>query len=261
MKNGILKARVSHVREGGSHSFFYDVFYISVDLLKIDEIVKPLLSMSHNGFNIFSFQSRDFVDFGKASIAENFSFWLQQSQPKLKLAELYLIAHPRTIGYSFNPISLFLYRPVGERVFYAVAEVHNTFGEAKMFSLGPLDRDGCVEFASAKNFYVSPFIPLDTEFVFKVRVTEDKISLRVDSHQNGHVILGASLVGDLIPLNNKNLLMSLLRNPHITAKVIGGIHLEALKLYLKKIPFNRKASNQTLQRNYYDRKHHSKYIS
>ncbi len=261
MKSRILRAKVSHIREAGRHRFVYNVFYLMIDLLRIDTVIKPILLLAHNSPNVFSLNSKDYIDFGKSTIAANFTAWLQTISPGKELEELYLITHPRTFGYSFNPISIFLYRLKGHSRLSVATEVDNTFGEAKMFALGSLDDQGVLHHTLPKNFYVSPFIPLDTQFNFYIKLSETSLSVRIDSLKADHLYLRAMLNGEFLPLTNKNLIMSFIKNPHITAKVIGGIHFEALRLYLKRIPIVRKASDRDLQRDYYDRKHYSKHIS
>lgn len=256
--NAILKANVSHKRFGQKHEFSYRVFYLCLNLNNLKKDLRQLTLLSAESPNVFSFRYRDFLQFGGASIAENFRLWLQSTGEKRDVSQLFLIAHPRTFGYSFNPISIFLYQ-IGQD-WFATVEVDNTFGEAKMFPLGQINENGFVKATLPKDFYVSPFLPLDTEFTFTLSVKDKEISFGVASHKNAKTLLDARLQGHKLKLSNVNLLKSLVQNPHVTAKVIGGIHYEALRLYLKRIPFIRKTSEPHKQRDYYDRKHHSKHV-
>ena len=144
---------------------------------------------------MYFFNHKDFLSFGKKSIRENFVTWLQQEGITKKVEDVYLIAHPRTFGYAFNPISVFLYRLKGEDRWSAVAEVDNTFGEAKMFPIGTLNEKGVATKVLPKNFYVSPFIPLDTEFKFKVVAKEDSFFISVVSSKDSEVYLYAQMDG------------------------------------------------------------------
>jgi len=50
------------------------------------------------------------------------------------------------------------------------------------------------------------------------------------------------------PLTDANLLLYFLSFPLITLKIIGAIHWQALKLWLKKIPYHKKGADLDLQK-------------
>ena len=55
--------------------------------------------------------------------------------------------------------------------------------------------------------------------------------------------------GQRIPLTTRNLLLQTLRYPWITLQGIVAIHVHALILVLKKVPFYRKEAQPDLQKN------------
>ena len=71
----------------------------------------------------------------------------------------------------------------------------------------------------------------------------NKISLIIDQYDDEGKLLYASQDGKKIDLNNKNLILSYLRHPLMTFKIIAAIHFEAFKLWIKGIKFVKKQLN------------------
>ena len=61
-----------------------------------------------------------------------------------------------------------------------------------------------------------------------------------DRYDDEGKLLYASQDGNRIDLNNKNLILSYLRHPLMTFKIIAAIHFEAFKLWIKGIKFVKK---------------------
>src|SRR5262249_44627594 len=134
----------------------------------------------------------------------------------------------------------------------AVAEVGNTFGELKPYYFGPETLTGG-EFAmrAVKHFYVSPFIDLTTTFDFHLQVPDEKLLVRINDYKQDREMLLSSLSGERRELTDANLLKYSLRFPAIPLQVLPAIHWQAFRLYLKRIPFQKKASNLHLQKGVY----------
>ena len=72
-------------------------------------------------------------------------------------------------------------------------------------------------------------------YEFRVRAPGEKIALAVLCNDPEGPLLNASLSANRRPLSDSALLGVFLSHPLLTLKVIGGIHWEALKLWLKGI--------------------------
>lgn len=163
-----------------------------------------------------------------------------------------LIALPRVFGYLFNPVSFyFCYDRQGQPV-AALAEVTNTFKEMKPFVLGPDTRQGTTfALRTPKYFYVSPFTDMDVAFDFTLRAPGDKLSVQIDDYDAGQRTLTSSLTGKRQPLTDRALAWFTLKYPFITLRVIGLIHWNAFRLYLKNVPWFAKAARPEAQRDLY----------
>ena len=72
-----------------------------------------------------------------------------------------LLCMPRTLGYCFNPLSIFFcYRPDGSLA-AVIYQVHNTFGERHSYLIAVQRDAGAVHQRCRKSLYVSPFMDMD----------------------------------------------------------------------------------------------------
>ncbi len=261
LKSRLIDAQVEHqrLREGQNHAFDYHVFYALIDLDELDELDRRLWSFSQKGRSIYSLSAEDFIHCGKASIRENIKQWLKEQGRNFEIKSIQVLAHLRSFGFNFNPLAVIFVET--EQGTYCLAEVNNTFGEAKIYDLGFLNERGRLLRRVPKNYYVSPFIEHDCDFIFDIRRSEQEVLLQVTTVKANEVILVAKMQGKLTALTDQKLLGYLFSMPMIPVKVWSAIHWHALRLWLKKVPFLRKQQSSDLQRDYYVRKDLKQHIT
>lgn len=238
-----------HRLEPLKNRFVYRIFMFCLDLDELDSLHSSVRLFSRNRFNIFSFRDSDHLNFGKTTVKENVLEYLRNNGIELNKGRIVLVTHVRMFGYVFNPVSFYYCYDAEGNPVCAVPEVGNTFGELKPYMLKSEDRtaDGFRKTVT-KFFYVSPFIDLDATFDFNMRLPGETLHVTVDDFKDGVKIFLSAVRGERKPLTDARLLWYVLRFPFITLQVIGLIHWQALKLYLKKLPFLRKTDNPELQK-------------
>ncbi len=250
-----------------AHRFLYRIFMFAVDLDELEALHRRLRLFSLNRRNLYSFRERDFLPTaeplhnpsqpaGSAATSGGLKArvlaHLADRGIDLTGGRVLLVTLPRVLGYLFNPVSFyFCYDRHGAPV-AALAEVTNTFKEMKPFVLGPDTRqDDAFVLRTPKYFYVSPFTDMDVAFDFTLRVPGDKLSVQIDDYDAGQRTLTSTLTGPRRPLTDRTLAWFTLKYPFITLKVITLIHWNALRLYLKKVPWFAKAARPDAQRDLY----------
>jgi DUF1365 family protein len=232
------------------------MFYIDLD--ELDELTKKLWLISRNRFNVFNFRDNDHLQLPRENpdrekpVKQHILDYIQTHGVVLTNPKLMLMTNCCTFGYQFNPVS-FYYCYDGQELKCCVVEISNTFHEMKPFFIGHKNYDGRkFHLNTIKYFYVSPFIAHDVNFDFNLEVPGEKLNIRIDDfNKEGRRFFISTLTGSRKKLTNARLAWYALRFPLITLQVIGLIHWNALKLWLKKIPYYKKKDHAGLQREVY----------
>ena len=222
------------------HFFKYKVFSILLDISEIDILDKSLKIFSYNKFNIVSFYDVDHGPRDGTSIKEWVIKNLNDNRINTENIKIKLLCYPRIFGYVFNPLSVFFIYNKNSELISILYEVKNTFGEQHTYVFKTKENENYIKHTCKKKFHVSPFIEMDCTYFFKILKPSEKISVIIDQYDEEGKLLYASQDGDRIEFNNKNLVLSYLRHPLMTFKIIVAIHFEAFKLWTKGIKFVKK---------------------
>jgi DUF1365 family protein len=261
MQSSLFECTVFHRRETPAvHAFTSRVFMWLLDLDEIDALCDQLPLLSRNSHNIYSFRDSDHLYRGQPSLRANIEAYLKEEGVSTHPERIELLTNLRTFGYVFNPVSFFYCYDADEVPFAVVVEVHNTYGELKPFLL---TRDDLLKQGFRKEtpklFYISPFSELDHQLRIRTELPADRLAIHVDSFRETEdkPFFRSSLTGKAVPLTTTALARYTLRFPFITLKVISLIHWHALRLYLKKVPVNRKSAHPELQQGILPKRHQS----
>ncbi len=229
------------------HEFAYRIFLFYLDLDELAEISNRIPFFSHNGSNIYALRNEDYFQFHSAGLRANLETFLETQGVTIKPARIRLLTLPRFLGYTFNPISIFFCFDENDHPLTSVVQVGNTFGELKPY-LVPVDSiTKGFHVRVAKNYYVSPFSPLDLEFDFRFDLPGNRLRIAIDDFEGKEKVLLSTLTGPRVELTAWNLARLTFKYPLITTKVIFLIHWEALRLWLKRFPHRRKEADPELQ--------------
>jgi uncharacterized protein len=217
-----------------AHKLRYRVFWLLLDLDEIVQLDANLRLFSRKRFNLFSFRNADHGDGSGVPLRQQAERHLAAAGIDLHGGKIRLLCMPRICGYGFNPLSIYYCYDRGDELVALIYEVHNTFGERHSYLIA-VDRggSGVLEQHCLKRFYVSPFMDMDIAYHFRIIDPAQRISAVIQcSNAQGPVIV-ASLSGQRRALTDAALLRVFFTHPLLTMKVIGGIHWEALRLWLK----------------------------
>tara|TARA_Y100000590_G_scaffold355116_1_gene408733 strand:- start:475 stop:1242 length:768 start_codon:yes stop_codon:yes gene_type:complete len=237
----IYSGNVIHKRfKPKKHFFRYKVFSLLIDLSELNHLEKELKIFSYNKFNILSFYD---IDHGPRD-GSSLILWVKENLAKNNIntdqITIKLLCYPRIWGYVFNPLSVFFIYDKNSNLISILYEVKNTFDEQHTYIFKIEKNNKLFEHSCKKKFHVSPFIEIDCTYFFKILKPENKLSIVINQNDNEGKLLYASQDGEKKDLNSKNLVISYLSHPLMSFKVIGAIHFEALKLWLKGVKLVKK---------------------
>ncbi|GHC96082.1 DUF1365 domain-containing protein [Pseudorhodoferax aquiterrae] len=235
MNSALYTGQVVHQRlRPLRHRLRYRVFSLLLDLDELPALAARLRLFSLDRFNLFSFHGADHGAGEPAGPRAHVERQLRAAGLAPGGA-IRLLAMPRILGYAFNPLAVYFCHAPGGALQAILYEVNNTFGERHSYLI-PVDaaQDAqCVAQACAKRMHVSPFLPLDMHYRFRVRPPGERLGIGVQTHDAEGAVLLAQLDAQRRPLSDGSLLRAFCTHPLLTLKVIAGIHWEALQLWAK----------------------------
>lgn len=232
---GLYRGLVTHRRlRPREHSFRYRLFWLLLDLDRLEAAASRTRWFSIGRFNLLSFQPRDHGDGSGRDL---------RAQALEKLAEagiegvdgpIRLLTLPRLLGFVFNPISVYYCHRADGTLAAVIYEVSSTFGERRSYVL-PADGER-FEHGCAKTLHVSPFMRMDMRYAFRGRDPGERLALLIDGHDPEGLLIATAMKGERRPLSDSEILKAALATPLETLKVVAAIHWEALRLFLKRTP-------------------------
>lgn len=251
MRSGIYEGHVVHQRfHPKAHRLEYRVFSLLLDLDEVEGLSSSLKLFGFDRGALFSVHSKDH---GKLESGQSLKAWAQAHLADAGFdptgMRVTMLCYPRIFGYVFNPLTVYYcYAPTGQLT-AVLYEVCNTFNERHTYIIPADLKDGHVRHSCAKDFYVSPFMPMDCDYHFDLIEPAENIAVRITETGSDGKMLFASFAGKYQPLTDRNLLGAFLKYPLMTVKVTAAIHFEAVRLWIKGLKIYRhKPANEVVAR-------------
>jgi DUF1365 family protein len=261
-RSALYLGSLAHARrdELVRRAFRYPVYVAAIDLDELAALHRALALFSHGGRNLFALHDRDYEGGAVGLLAAQRDLLAANGLPAPHTTRL--VTQLRVCGYVFNPVSFFLHYDAAGALSSVVAEVNNTYGGRRRYVLGPEQRihergheRGRIGFRHVRELFVSPFLhgPAIYDFWFDAPLDGERLAIAMHVRRpppgepvqadvprgEPSPIFVARLVGRRRPLTDRALIAAAVRYPLMTAQVIGLIHLEALKLRLRGVPYLR----------------------
>jgi DUF1365 family protein len=220
---------VTHERKGAPpHRFAYPLYMLLLDLDEIPGLDRRLRLFGHNRRRPLAFRDRDHLGGDTRPLRAKVEGCLRDEGIEPPGGRILLLTLPRVFGYVFNPVTFFYCYDRAGRLAARLAEVSNTFGDRHVYA----GTEGA--WRDKKAMHVSPFFSLAGSYEWDLPEPDgSRVEARVDLTREGRPLLRARLTLRPEPLTDRALATALLRYPFMTLKVVGAIHLEALRLWRK----------------------------
>jgi len=236
------------------HHFSYKLFLMYLDLSELPSVFDRFWLWSIEKVNIASFRRNDHLGDKKLSLETSVRNHIEDETGRRPQGSIRLLTNMSYFGFKFNPVSFYYcYDKDDKALEFIVAEVNNTpWGEQYCYVLDSNDNqstnihsdNGFHRYHESKRFHVSPFMPMDMQYDWRFSTPGEKLSVHMENYQHDKKVFDATLKLTSREITGSNLALTLIQFPMVTLKIVLAIYYQALRLWLKRIPFVNHPKNE-----------------
>lgn len=223
------------------HAFNYRLFMMYLDLDELAHLFDPHWLWSPDRLNIAQFRRADHIGDPQQSLKESAHDLVEAHSGRRPSGPVRLLTHLRYFGYRFNPVSFYYCYNADETLEAIIAEINNTpWGEQHAYVLDEKHNEGretkkCYKLDKA--FHISPFMGMKQHYTWHFTAPKEHLSVHMQSHEQSTALFDATMNLQRTEISSPALARVLTQYPFITARVTGAIYWQALRLWLKRVPF------------------------
>ena len=226
------------------HSFNYTLYMLALDVSEVENAKEGVGLFGFSWFHPLRFVEKDYLRSEPYGLKQRITNKVMQLNGHSDINRIVMLVQVRCFGLYFSPANFYFCYDKDDRCTQMLAEVSNTpWNERHYYLVDLLDKAKQV---NEKVFQVSPFMDLDMSYYWQVRAPNkesNKLVINIENKRtnklNGKVdkLFDVNLNMEKQSLSQRNLLRVWCQLPMMTIKVVSGIYWQALKLFVKRIPF------------------------
>lgn len=244
MHSALYIGRLRHRRHAPrTHAFSYALCMAWIDLAELDEVFRGRWFWSARRPALVWLNRADYLGDPAMPLDQAVREAVQAHTGQRPAGPIRMLTQLRSFGHCFNPVTFYYcMTPDGGRVQAILAQITNTpWGERHAYVL-PVDQADPAgtrhEFHLDKRFHVSPFMAMDQHYRWSFTTPASRLAVHMDTLKGDERVFDATLVLERREITSASLALALLRWPAATLRVLAAIYWQALRLWLKGVPFH-----------------------
>ncbi len=241
MNSALYFGKVRHQRFAPkAHSFTYHLLFFYLDLSEVDGIFRLPFLFSQKGPSVLAFRRKDYLGDPSQSLRASVSQVIERQFNKTPQGPIRMLTQLSYFGFCFNPITLYYcFDAQDQRVEFIVADVTNTPWHERHAYAVECAAGQPLDFKVQKKFHVSPFMPMELSYRWRLSPPSETLSAHMENHEAGRAaaMFDATLSLKRAPLTLLEIFKGLIKFPLLTIKAYPAIYWQALLLIFKRLRF------------------------